>query len=73
LATNGICLCVGHHIGAGFSAHKTPTNFTLWLMKVRGEQWHDLLNYKSNQTSKLIQFEKELLLKELKKEIETYK
>jgi len=67
--TNGISLCVAHHIGSGFSAHKTPLSFSLWIIKKRGESWYELLNYKSNQTSKLHKFEKELLLKDLQKEV----
>jgi len=71
--TNGICLCVAHHIGNEFSAHKTPLSFSLWLISQRGEEWYNILNIRSNQISKLHAFEKELLLKELQKEINNYK
>jgi len=63
---NGICLCVAHHIGAGFSAHKTPTSFTLWLIEKKGKQFVDLLTLKSNQIGKYSPFELEIKLKELK-------
>ena len=69
---NGICLCVAHHIGSGFSAHKTPLPFARWLIEKRGESWYDLLNYRSNQTYKAHDFEKEILLNELRKEIKQY-
>lgn len=70
---NGICLCVNHHIGVTFSAHKTPLSFSLWIISQKGEKWYNQLHLKSNQISKLHVFEKELLLKEIKKEINTYK
>ena len=38
---NGICLCVGHHIGVKFSAHKTPTEFTEWLNEKFGPEFMD--------------------------------
>ncbi len=67
---NGICLCVGHHtFSSGFSAHKTPLEFTDWLEKYKGTNFIDKLRIKANYTSKIHQFEKELLLDELKKEI----
>jgi len=69
---NGICLCVGHHIGNEFSAHKTPYSFNKWLEKYKGANQMELLTIRSNQTSKLHPFEKELLLKELNKELKNY-
>lgn len=66
---NGICLCVAHHIGSGFSAHKTPNDFTYWLEERKGKSWMEALRAKANQHSKLHKFEKQLLLKELQKEI----
>ena len=66
---NGICLCVGHHIGSKFSAHKTPLPFSDWLQKERGENWYNLLLAKSRIIYKWHKFEKELLLKELQKEL----
>ena len=67
---NGIALCPSHHtLNAQFSAHGTPIKFTDFLIKYRGENYVDKLIFKSNQISKLHKFEKELLLKELLKEI----
>ncbi len=70
---NGIALCPSHHtLDSRFSAHGTPIKFTDFLRKYRGENNIDLLTYKSNQIHKWHVFEKELLLKELLKEIKTY-
>jgi 5-methylcytosine-specific restriction endonuclease McrA len=69
---NGICLCVGHHIGVGFSAHKTPVNFTMWLIKKRGSEAVDLLCSIANTTSHLSIFEKQIILKELNEIIAQY-
>ncbi len=67
---NGIALCPSHHtLDSRFSAHGTPIKFTDFLKKYRGENNIDLLTYKSNQIHKWHKFEKELLLKELLKEI----
>ena len=68
---NGISLCVGHHIGNKFSAHKTSLPFSDWLQKERGENWYNLLLAKSRIMYKWHKFEKELLLKELQKEIKS--
>lgn len=71
---NGICLCVGHHtFSSKFSAHKTPTEFTEWLIKYRGNDFMDRLRLRANATSKLHIFEKDLLLQELLKEIKEEK
>ena len=70
---NGICLCAGHHVlNSKFSAHKTPTDFTYWFEGYKGKEFIEMLTIKANQTSKLHPFEKELLLKELQKEINQY-
>ena len=70
---NGIALCPSHHtLSSSFSAHGTPIKFTDFLTKYRGENYIDLLTYKSNQIHKWHKFEKELLLKELLKEIKNY-
>lgn len=70
---NGICLCVGHHtFSSTFSAHKTPLEFIRWLDEYKGKEFMDLLMIKANQTSKLFDFEKKLLLEELNKEIHKY-
>lgn len=66
---NGICLCVGHHIGVKFSAHKTPIEFTEWLNEKLGPEFMDGLKYMAHTQSNLHEFEKEYLLKELQAEI----
>lgn len=71
---NGVCLCPSHHtLDSKFSAHGTPILFTNWLIKERGQNYVDILTLKANSISKLHKFEKEILLKELLKEIESYK
>lgn len=70
---NGVCLCVGHHIGNVFSAHKTSFEFSMWLLSMKGKTFMDELAWKSGQTSHLSLFEKELLLNELKQEIKKIK
>lgn len=69
---NGICLCVGHHIGVKFSAHKTPTEFTEWLNEKLGPEFMDGLKLMAHSQSNLHDFEKELLLKELQSEIKSF-
>ena len=69
---NGICLCVKHHIGVEFSAHKTPNDFTFWLLDKKGKTWLMKLRIKSNSTSHYHEFEKEIMLKELNKRIKEY-
>ena len=72
--SNGICLCVGHHtFNSKFSAHKTPLEFMDWLLNKKGQAYIDRLRIKANQTSKLHEFEKKILLDELNKEIELLK
>jgi len=67
---NGIALCAGHHVlSSGFSAHKTPTEFTYWLEDYRGKDYIDRLTIKAHSISKLHNFEKELLLKDLQESI----
>jgi hypothetical protein len=66
---NGISLCVNHHIGNEFSAHKTSIQFTMWLIRYKGQKFMDDLQWKANQTSHYSPFEKELILKELLEEI----
>lgn len=63
LTINGCSLCPSHHVlSSGFSAHKTPTEFTMWIMNKRGEEWFDELTLKANTIEKLHKFEKEELL-----------
>ena len=68
--SNGVALCAGHHVlSSSFSAHKTPVEFTRWLDKYKGIEFMDMLSFKVRQISKLHKFEKEILLNELKNEI----
>lgn len=69
---NGICLCAYHHTLGNFSAHKSPMEFTEWLMDYKGEDEVTRLRIKSHALSKMGKFEKEILLKELEKEINIY-
>jgi hypothetical protein len=63
---NGVCLCVGHHtFSTKFSAHKTPTEFTEWLYKEKGEAWMSELRVKAHAIAKLKPFEKEEMYEEL--------
>ena len=66
---NGICLCVGHHVGFKFSAHKTPTEFTKWLVSKFGQKFIDELELAAHTQVKYTEFEKEILLKILQEEI----
>ena len=70
---NGVCLCVGCHVfSSRFSAHKTPLEFVDWLIRQKGQDYIDKLTIRANTVSKLHKFEKELLLKELQKEVESF-
>ena len=72
-ADNGVALCPSHHtLSPSFSAHGTPVKFVDWLRNYRGHNFVDVLTLKSNQISKLYLFEKEIILKELNKEIKSY-
>lgn len=66
---NGICLCVNHHIGVKFSAHKTPVDFNDWMNEKFGNDFMDGLKLMAHTSSNLHDFEKEYLLKELQSEI----
>jgi hypothetical protein len=71
---NGICLCVGHHtFSSSFSAHKTPTEFTEWIKKKRGEEWYDKLRISAHMTVKWASFEKEIMLADLQSQIKELK
>ena len=69
---DGICLCVGHHIGMQFSAHKTPASFIMWLIGYKGSTFMENLQWKSNQTSHLSEFDKKIILEELKAKIAAF-
>jgi hypothetical protein len=50
---NGICLCSGHHtLSSKFSAHKTPLEFTEFIIEKRGEAWYNKLREKANSVVK---------------------
>jgi hypothetical protein len=66
---NGICLCVGHHIGVNFSAHKTSFEFSDWLLKYKGMEFMTELRLQAQLTSHYYVFEREFLLKEMLNEI----
>jgi len=70
---NGICLCVGHHIGTSFSAHKTPLAFNSWLIKYKSNVFIQQLEIRANIAYKWSVSEKELLLNFLNKELNTLK
>ena len=45
---NGICLCRWcHTMSFRFSAHKTPMEFTEWVIEKRGREWYDTLKAKA--------------------------
>lgn len=67
---NGLCLCASHHVLGNFSAHKSPLEFTEWLIEYKGDDEITRLRIKSHGLSKLGDFEKEILLKVLNEEIE---
>jgi len=70
---NGICLCASHHtLSSKFSAHKTGIEFTYWIEQYRGKQFIQKLRLKALSTYKWSNFEKELLLKDLNKQIRSY-
>lgn len=66
---NGICLCVNHHIGNSFSAHKTSVEFTEWLYEYKGKEFMENLRIRSHNTGKFSHFEKKIILSEMNKEI----
>ncbi len=71
---NGICLCVAHHtFSSNFSAHKTPTEFHIWLVDKKGDDYVQRLRMKANATAKWSNFEKEIILSELQKDIKNEK
>jgi len=74
LLENGVCLNAGYHtLSSNFSAHKTPIEFIDWIKNKRGLKWLEDLRIKSNENGKLHDFEKKILLQELKKEIDKLK
>ena len=61
--SNGVCLCVSHHVFGNMSAHKSPMEFSEWLKIHRGEEWSYELTKKAHLTSKLSYEEVKLLYK----------
>jgi hypothetical protein len=59
---NGYCLCVSHHVFGNFSAHKSPTEFTLWMIEDRGRDWLDKLQFQAHQMVKYSKDDKEEIL-----------
>lgn len=66
---NGISLCAGHHtLKSEFSAHRTPVEFTEFLIEVKGQEFMDNLKQLKNSIDKPDRAEiKEYLEGELKK------
>ena len=63
--SNCCVLCPNHHVFSSyFSAHQTPTAFTLWLIGEHGEKWHDGLMILANAPKKWTLSEKEQMLEE---------
>lgn len=69
---NGICLCAGHHVLNGNSAHKAPLDFTDWLIEYKGQDFIDELRLEAHSIKKWTKFEKELLLVSLNELIKNY-
>jgi len=63
---NMCCLCSNHHVfSSEFSAHLTPTLFTLWIIKKRGKKWHADLEKKHREIKQYTDEELINLRKEL--------
>lgn len=63
---NGICLCALHHTLGNFSAHKSPMDFSQWILEYKGQEWYDKLLPKARMTVKLTKEEKQGMLNKLK-------
>ena len=50
--SNGVSLCVGHHMFANISAHKAPAEFIEWLKETRGLEWYETLREKARSIKK---------------------
>ena len=65
--SNGVALCPSCHVfSSSFSAHQTPTLFTLWIIAQRSEEWHDTLMKLTYVSKRWTKAEKEELLAEFK-------
>lgn len=70
---NGICLCSGcHTFSSKFSAHQTPTEFTIWLENKRWRVYLDQLQSLAHIPLKITQDYLEEKIKYLKRYIEEY-
>ena len=49
---NGVCLCSGCHVFRSLSAHKSPMEFSEWLIEQRGEEWLSELRLKAKSVVK---------------------
>lgn len=50
---NGVCLCAGcHKFSRIFSAHETPTEFTIWLFEYKGDIFMENLRAKARVITK---------------------
>lgn len=71
---NGVCLCAGHHtLKSDFSAHKTPVEFTEWLVKTRGQEFIDKLRVKAKLVRKFNSSDMESIKLSLESQIEILK
>lgn len=66
LVENGVALCMRHHI---YWAHKNAIAFTGWIIKHRGKEQIEILEWKANSVCKWVASEKDFLLQDLKKQI----
>lgn len=68
---NGMCLCAScHSLSSIFSAHKSPLEFTFWLIEYKGKKFIDKLIEMKKKPYKLNAKDKLLLLEKLNKEYE---
>lgn len=74
LLANSCCLCAGcHTLSSKFSAHQTPTEFTRWIIDLRGDDWYQELRDQVMIPKKWTKAEKAELLKELEQCLENEK
>lgn len=50
--SNGVSLCVSHHVFGNFSAHLSPLEFTEWIKEKRGEEWYKQLRRQAQEVYK---------------------
>lgn len=62
LISNGVCVCVAHHVFGNISFHKAPIEMLEWIKEKRGKEWYDWLLRVSHTVTKYSVIElKELL------------